>query len=75
MSAASRTGSRPAKKSAELTLIGTSGWISERVSPMLSKTVGIETTIPLHQRLVDDPQFRRGAYDIHWLERFLGQRE
>jgi propionyl-CoA carboxylase alpha chain len=32
---------------------------------------GIETTIPLHQRLVDDPQFRAGAYDIHWLERFL----
>ena len=35
---------------------------------------GIETTIPLHQRLVDDPEFRRGAYDIHWLERFLGHR-
>jgi acetyl-CoA carboxylase biotin carboxylase subunit len=34
---------------------------------------GIETTIPLHQRLVDDPEFRRGAYDIHWLERFLGR--
>jgi acetyl-CoA carboxylase, biotin carboxylase subunit len=32
---------------------------------------GIETTLPLHQRLVDDPEFRRGAYDIHWLERFL----
>ncbi len=35
---------------------------------------GIETTIPLHQRLVDDPEFRRGAYDIHWLERFLARR-
>src|SRR5712691_2723356 len=34
---------------------------------------GIETTIPLHQRLVDDPEFRRGAYDIQWLERFLGR--
>ena len=32
---------------------------------------GIETTIPLHQRLLDDGEFRRGAYDIHWLERFL----
>ena len=32
---------------------------------------GIETTIPLHQRLLDDPEFRQGAYDIHWLERFL----
>ncbi len=34
---------------------------------------GIETTIPLHQRLVDDPDFRAGNYDIHWLERFLGR--
>ncbi len=32
---------------------------------------GIETTIPLHQRIVDEPEFRRGEYDIHWLERFL----
>jgi acetyl-CoA carboxylase biotin carboxylase subunit len=34
---------------------------------------GIDTTIPLHQRLVGDPEFRRAAYDIHWLERFLGR--
>jgi acetyl-CoA carboxylase biotin carboxylase subunit len=34
---------------------------------------GIETTIPLHQRLLDDPEFRQGAYDIHWLERFLAR--
>ena len=34
---------------------------------------GIDTTIPLHQRLVDDPDFRAGDYDIHWLERFLGR--
>jgi acetyl-CoA carboxylase, biotin carboxylase subunit len=34
---------------------------------------GIETTIPLHQRLVDEPDFRRGDYDIHWLERFLAR--
>jgi acetyl-CoA carboxylase biotin carboxylase subunit len=32
---------------------------------------GIETTIPLHQRLVENADFRRGDYDIHWLERFL----
>jgi acetyl-CoA carboxylase biotin carboxylase subunit len=32
---------------------------------------GIETTIPLHQRLVADPDFINGDYDIHWLERFL----
>jgi acetyl-CoA carboxylase, biotin carboxylase subunit len=34
---------------------------------------GIETTIPLHQRLVDAPDFINGDYDIHWLERFLGR--
>ncbi len=32
---------------------------------------GIETTIPLHQRLVANPDFINGDYDIHWLERFL----
>ena len=34
---------------------------------------GIETTIPLHQRLVDAPEFIDGEYDIHWLERFVGR--
>jgi acetyl-CoA carboxylase, biotin carboxylase subunit len=33
---------------------------------------GIETTIPLHQRLADSAEFQRGAYDIGWLERWLG---
>ena len=34
---------------------------------------GIATTIPLHQRLLDDADFQNGAYDIGWLERFLGR--
>jgi acetyl-CoA carboxylase biotin carboxylase subunit len=34
---------------------------------------GIETTIPLHQRLIEAPDFIAGAYDIHWLERFVGE--
>ncbi len=33
---------------------------------------GISTTIPLHQRLATDPSFIDGAYDIHWLESFVG---
>jgi acetyl-CoA carboxylase biotin carboxylase subunit len=33
---------------------------------------GIETTIPLHQRLVNAADFINGEYDIHWLERFVG---
>jgi acetyl-CoA carboxylase, biotin carboxylase subunit len=32
---------------------------------------GIQTTIPLHQRIVDDAAFQAGDYDIHWLERFV----
>ena len=33
--------------------------------------VGIKTTIPLHQRIMDDPEFQAGDYTIHWLERFV----
>jgi acetyl-CoA carboxylase biotin carboxylase subunit len=33
---------------------------------------GVETTIPLHVRLTEDPNFVNGVYDIHWLERFVG---
>ncbi len=33
--------------------------------------VGIQTTIPLHRRIVDDPDFQNGDYTIHWLENFV----
>jgi acetyl-CoA carboxylase biotin carboxylase subunit len=33
---------------------------------------GIDTTIALHRRLVDAPEFIDGAYDVGWLERFVG---
>ena len=32
---------------------------------------GMETTIPLHQRLVTEPDFVHGNYDIHWLEKYV----
>ena len=32
---------------------------------------GIETTIPLHLALIEEPDFVNGAYDIHWLEDFI----
>ena len=32
---------------------------------------GIETTIPLHQRLLAENAFIDGSYDIHWLEQWL----
>ena len=33
---------------------------------------GIDTTLPLHRRLVREPDFIDGNYDIHWLEKFVG---
>ncbi|MET0638712.1 MAG: acetyl-CoA carboxylase biotin carboxylase subunit [Hyphomicrobium sp.] len=35
---------------------------------------GIETTIPLFQDLVKEPDIVNGAYDIHWLEKYLGMK-
>ena len=32
---------------------------------------GVKTTIPLHHRLISEPDFINGAYDIHWLERLI----
>jgi acetyl-CoA carboxylase biotin carboxylase subunit len=32
---------------------------------------GIETTIPLHQRLATAAEFIDGDYNVHWLERFV----
>ena len=32
---------------------------------------GIETTLPLHRRLVREPAFIDGDYDVHWLEKFV----
>jgi acetyl-CoA carboxylase, biotin carboxylase subunit len=34
---------------------------------------GIDTTIPMHQMLVETPDFINGDYDIHWLERLIGR--
>jgi acetyl-CoA carboxylase biotin carboxylase subunit len=34
---------------------------------------GIETTIPLFNRLIVEPDIVDGMYDIHWLENYLGK--
>jgi acetyl-CoA carboxylase biotin carboxylase subunit len=36
---------------------------------------GIETTIPLFQQLVNEPDIVDGNYSIHWLEKFLKRRD
>lgn len=46
-----------------------------RLRRALDETVvgGIETTVPLFQRLVRQPDIINGDYHIHWLEHFLAQ--
>ncbi|OQW48278.1 MAG: acetyl-CoA carboxylase biotin carboxylase subunit [Proteobacteria bacterium SG_bin6] len=34
---------------------------------------GVTTTIPLHQALLDDPEFQQGDYTIKWLEAWLAE--
>ena len=33
---------------------------------------GVDTTLGLHRRIINQPDFINGHYDIHWLEEFLG---
>ena len=35
---------------------------------------GIKTTLPLHRRIMDAPDFVAGDYTIHWLEQFVAAR-
>jgi acetyl-CoA carboxylase biotin carboxylase subunit len=44
-----------------------------RLDRALSELIvdGIDTTAPLFRALLGAPEFRRGDYDIHWLERWL----
>ena len=46
-----------------------------RLDRALSELIveGVDTTTPLFRALLDDIEFRRGAYDIHWLERWLAE--
>ena len=34
---------------------------------------GVQTTIPLHQQLIAEPDFLNGDYDIHWLEKWMAK--
>jgi acetyl-CoA carboxylase biotin carboxylase subunit len=36
---------------------------------------GVSTTIPLHAKLIQNPDFIDGVYHIHWLEEFLAKRD
>ena len=47
----------------------------ERMRRCLELTVieGVKTTLPLHLRILADPEFRNGRYDTRFLERFLAK--
>lgn len=36
---------------------------------------GVNTTIPLHQAILNDEEFQRGEYTIHWLENFIAKNQ
>jgi acetyl-CoA carboxylase biotin carboxylase subunit len=42
----------------------------------LGETVitGVETTKKLHEDILEDPDFKKGKYDIHWLETWLDKK-
>jgi len=36
---------------------------------------GVQTTIPLHEALLDNEDFQKGDYNIHWLEKWLEEQK
>ena len=46
---------------------------AERIERQL-RAEGIQTNVPLHRTILDDPTFRQGGYDIHYLEHWIDAR-
>lgn len=46
-----------------------------RMSRALDELVveGVNTVVPLHRRILADPEFQKGDYTIHWLENFTAR--
>jgi acetyl-CoA carboxylase biotin carboxylase subunit len=46
-----------------------------RMRRALEATVieGIKTTVPLHQRIMEDPEFQSGEYSTKFMERFAAR--
>jgi len=47
-----------------------------RLRRALGETVitGVNTTLPLFEQLLEDQEFQKGDYNIHWLEKWLAKR-
>jgi acetyl-CoA carboxylase biotin carboxylase subunit len=48
-----------------------------RVERALGETIidGIHTNIQLHERILQEPEFRAGQFNIHWLEKMLARKQ
>ena len=48
-----------------------------RVQRALEETIieGIQTNIPLHELIIQEPDFRAGNFNIHWLEKTLARQK
>ncbi|NNU15039.1 acetyl-CoA carboxylase biotin carboxylase subunit [Parvularcula sp. ZS-1/3] len=51
--------------------------VLNRLKRALEETVlaGIKTTVPLFEKLLDEPEFQKGDYHIHWLGEWLAGQE
>ena len=51
--------------------------VSEPLRRALGEIIvgGIDTTLPLFEQLVDEPDIQTGSYNIHWLETWLARAE
>jgi acetyl-CoA carboxylase biotin carboxylase subunit len=45
--------------------------VRSRRALQMMQVEGIKTSIPLQLAIIDDPEFRAGAIDTHFMERFL----
>ena len=47
--------------------------IARLCAPGRTVVDGVDTTLPLHRRIMSEPAFISGDYDIHWLEQMLAR--
>ena len=45
-----------------------------KLTQLQTNVDGIDTTIPLFRSLLDEEDIQNGAYNIHWLEKWLDKK-
>ena len=49
--------------------------LNSGMADFIAENTGMNTTIPHHPALLDDPEFQQGAYTIKWLEEWLAKQD